>query len=98
MAKHSKMQKVVIGTLAVMMVASLVLVVAVFTPVVALASGGQDDIGTEEICSNSSCWPEGGYCQYQGQHGFWETCCYTPFPQMCQYCPSPCCWRQCHWW
>ena len=91
-----KRQKWLTGVLVVMLMTSLLLAVGTFAPIVAAGGGG--GIEPEEICSNFDCWPEGGGCQYWGQYGYWETCCYTPFPQMCQYCPSPCCWTQCHWW
>ena len=57
MAKHSKMQKVVIGTLAAMMVASLVLVVAVLAlPTPARAAGELGSRGSwYELRNCTSC-------------------------------------------
>lgn len=93
-----KRQKWLTGILVVMLVASLLLAVGTFAPVVASASGGgKDGIEPEEICSYFMCITDYTPCEWQGHQGYWEYCCYFPYPQMCQYC-DPCCWWQCHWW
>ena len=93
-----KRQKWLTGVLAVMLVASLLLAVGTFVPIVVSASGdGGGGPEPEEICSSYECLPWGGYCDYQGHFGYWEFCYYVPYPEMCQYC-DPCTWYQCHWW
>lgn len=81
-----------------LLIGSLLFAALSLVPTIVYAFDSGGGISPEEICSNYDCTPQGGGCEYQGQHGFWEHCCYTPFPYMCQYCPSPCCWDQCNWW
>ncbi len=94
-----KRQKWLTGILVVMLVTSFLLAVGAFAPIVASASGGGGGgIESEEICSNYDCYNTGEHCEYQGQWGTWYHCCWVPFPAMCDRCPSPCCWDECHWW
>lgn len=93
-----KRQKWLTGILAVMLAASFLLAVGVFAPIVASASGGEGGgIEPEETCSYFICSTDYNPCEWNGHQGYWELCCYAPYPQMCPYC-DPCCWWQCHWW
>lgn len=93
-----KYEKMVRGMLAVMLVVSFLLAVVTLAPIAASASGGGGDPQPEDTCSNYDCYNTGKYCEYNGQIGYIEHCCYQPWPDICDYCPSPCCWDQCHWW
>jgi len=94
-----KRQKWLTGILAVMLVASFLLVVGAFAPVIAFASGGGGGgIDPDEICSNFFCDWTGQYCEWQGHQGYEEICFYIPYPEMCPRCPPPCEWTQYHWW
>lgn len=100
MGKDGKTQRVVKGTLAVMVVASFLLAAASFValPAAQAAPPQPRDPCAYWDCYSFTCYccvPIRGDCPW-GCTSWCTRCCYSPYPSACYRCPGDCCWCSCY--